>query len=128
MMDHPQQILQTWLDYVNARNLEGVLGLYHEEATLLPTFSNKTLNQPSRIRDYFERLAGREELRVDLHAKTVRIQALSDRIHVLSGIYRWHLEVDGEGLSFEARFTYAVNLDLERPILHHHSSQVPRML
>jgi hypothetical protein len=48
--------------------------------------------------------------------------------YCLCGIYCWRFAVDGEPLSFEARFSYFMDTARPRPILHHHSSQIPRML
>jgi len=49
-------------------------------------------------------------------------------IWTMSGIYNWRFIVDGELLNFEARFSYLVDLSKSSPIIHHHSSQIPRML
>ena len=83
---------------------------------------------PEAINGYFEQLGTRQGLGVELHANTVRIQQYDDHIEGIMGIYRWRFDVDQEGLSFEARFTMITDLTSETPILHHHSSQVPRDL
>ena len=113
---------------VNDGDLEALLGLYDSQAVLIPTFSNRLLNTPEKLREYFERLASREDLSIALHAKTVIVQELQDPIFSLSGIYNWRFAIDGELLNFEARFSYLMNVSKPRPIFHHHSSQIPRML
>jgi hypothetical protein len=118
--------LDQWLHAVNQADVAQVLACYQDDAVLLPTFSNKSLRGEAGLRDYFERLGSRPNLRVELHDKTLTIQSLAGDGHALGGIYRWGFEVDGEDLSFEARFTFV--LDGDGLIVHHHSSQVPRML
>lgn len=49
-------------------------------------------------------------------------------LHTISGIYNWRFLVVGEALNFEARFDYLIDLKKTSPILHHHSSQIPRAL
>lgn len=127
-MKKPEEILEQWLQAVNKGDIESVLALYDKSAVLIPTFSNKVLKTPADIREYFVKLASREQLSVDLHEKTLFIQYIKDELYAVSGIYCWHFSVDGELLSFEARFSYVLNLDLPNPIIQHHSSQIPRML
>ncbi len=128
MTQTPESILKDWIAAVNAGDVEGLLALYDERAVLIPTFSNRVLKSPERIRDYFEKLAGRDELSVSVHDKTLIVQPLRDTLATISGIYCWRFAVDEELLSFEARFSYILDLDLDRPIRHHHSSQIPRTL
>jgi hypothetical protein len=77
---------------------------------------------------YFEQLATRQGVGVKLHDKSLRTQLMSDTLHTLSGVYSFEFEVDQVLLSFPSRFTFVVDLSREKPILHHHSSQVPRNL
>ncbi len=128
MMKTPKEILKNWLYAVNNNDIENVLKLYHEDAILIPTFSSRILKTPDTIREYFERLSTRDELSVALHDKTLITQALTDNICTAAGIYCWRFAIDGQLLNFEARFSYALNLALENPIIHHHSSQIPRVL
>jgi len=127
-MNNPEPVLKDWMRAVNSGDLEGVLALYDPKAVLIPTFSNRLLSQPPSIRDYFEKLCAREDLSVALHERTLGIQALGADIHAMHGIYCWRFAIDGELLSFEARFSYLLDLARTTPILHHHSSQIPRML
>lgn len=128
MTSDPKEVLKKWMDAINEVDVEGLLNLYAENAILLPTFSNRLLNDSAKISDYFEKLKSYKELSISLHEKTVTVQSLVASTYALSGIYCWRFMVDEELLSFEARFSYVVDLSLERPILHHHSSQIPRML
>jgi hypothetical protein len=127
-MKTPQDILEQWMQAVNNGDVESLLGLYDSQAVLIPTFSNRLLNKPDKLREYFEKLGSREELSIALHEKTLIVQELQNQIFSLSGIYNWRFIVDGELLNFEARFSYVIDLSRPSPILHHHSSQIPRML
>lgn len=124
----PKDVLVEWMDAVNNGDVEGLLALYDEHAVLIPTFSNKLPNTPDKLRDYFEKLGSREGLSIALHEKTLHVQPIKDDIYMLSGIYNWRFDVEGEMLNFEARFSYILDLSKPRPIMQHHSSQVPRML
>jgi hypothetical protein len=127
-MKTPQDVLEQWMQAVNNGEVERLLGLYDSQAVLIPTFSNRLLNKPDKLREYFEKLGSREELSIALHEKTLIVQELQNPIFSLSGIYNWRFIVDGELLNFEARFSYVIDLSRPSPILHHHSSQIPRML
>jgi hypothetical protein len=123
-----ESVLKDWLAAVNKRDLKRLLALYNERAILIPTFSNRLLDSPPRIREYFRKLASHKELSVSLHEKTLLVQPISGRLYALSGIYCWRIALDTEPLRFEARFSYLLDLAKPRPILHHHSSQIPRTL
>ena len=124
----PKGLLDEWVSFVNEKNMNGLLALYSVDSVLIPTFSNRILNTPEKIRDYFEKLCSRECLNVNLHERTLLHREIQNDIYSLSGIYCWRFAVDGELLTFEAHFSYVINLSFPNPILHHHSSQIPRML
>ncbi len=127
-MKKPDDVLYEWMQGVNSGDLEGLVGLYDEQAVLIPTFSNRLLSKPLPIREYFTKLCSREDLSIALHEKTLLNQSYGGSIHGLQGIYCWRFAIDGEMLSFEARFSYVLDLARPKPIIHHHSSQIPRML
>ncbi len=124
----PPNPLQLWLAAVNAQNIEGILSLYAPEAVLVPTFSAMALSTPEGIRGYFEKLGARPGLSVTLHERTVTTQEWPNGTTIISGIYCFRLLMDDEPLSFEARFSMVTDTTLPAPILHHHSSQIPRQL
>ena len=128
MIKTPKDVLQEWMQAVNEGDIAGLLALYDEKAILIPTFSNRLLSTPEKIREYFNKLCIREDLSIALHEKTLVIQSVNDDISALCGIYCWRFAIEEELLSFEARFSYLLNLSLPSPIIHHHSSQIPRML
>lgn len=125
---NPNDLLLEWARLVNERHLDGVCALYDESAVLIPTFSNRLLNTPERIGEYFETLCSREGLVLSLHEKPRLATPVSGSLYALSGIYRWRFAVEDEPLDFEARFSFVLDLERPAPILHHHSSQIPRML
>ena len=128
MFEKPEQVLHSWLDGINSGNLDRAISLYSAKAVLLPTFSNKSLTKLKDKESYFAQLTGYKNLSVVLHAGTLRTQHMSAMLFIMSGIYCWRFEIEGELLSFEARFTMAVDLASPGPIVHQHSSQIPRML
>jgi len=123
-----RDLVHAWMSAVNSRQIADVLSLYADDAVLLPTFSPNTIRTEEARRSYFEQLAARPGLSVSLHEKTLRVQPVFGRVEIASGIYRFHVEIDGEPLVFEARFSFLVDTARPKPVLHHHSSQIPRTL
>jgi len=127
-MKTPEDILNCWVAAVNGKDIETLVGLYGENAVLLPTFSNRMFKDLKGIREYFQRLSQRNDLGVKLHHKPLMVQPIDLDKYALSGVYCWSFSIDGELFSFEARFSYILDMGLTRPIIHHHSSQIPRMI
>jgi hypothetical protein len=125
---NPVEVLTKWMAFVNKGDVNGLLSVYDENAVLIPTFSNRLLKGRESLRGYFEKLGSKEELSIALHEKTIITQDVGDQLHTISGIYNWRFSVEGEVLNFEARFDYLIDLKKSSPILHHHSSQIPRAL
>lgn len=127
-MNTPLDVLNEWMHGINTGDVEKLLGLYDENAVLIPTFSNRLLNTHEKIKDYFEKVGQKEALSITLHDKTVQVQNIGENLYATSGIYAWHFSIDNEPLTFEARFSYVIDLAKNSPILNHHSSQIPRSL
>jgi len=127
-MNKALEILQEWMNGINTADVEKLLSLYNEDSVLIPTFSNRLLDNKEKIKDYFEKVGTKEQLSIALHDNTVITQELAENIFSVSGIYNWRFDIDGELFNFEARFSYIFDLSKESPILHHHSSQIPRTL
>ncbi len=121
----PQEVLNRWLDAANAGDVEGLLNLYDDAAVLLPTFQGKILDTPDGIRAYFEKLAGYDTLSVAIEEGSLHVQEAAGSVHVLGGNYDWAWSTGGQSTQCRARFTYVVNPAADKPILHHHSSQIP---
>jgi hypothetical protein len=127
-LTNPTEVLYKWMDSVNKGDVNALLSVYDDNAVLIPTFSNRLLKGKDALRGYFEKLGSKEDLSIALHEKTIILQDIGDNLHAISGIYNWRFSVDGELLNFEARFDYLLDLKKNSPILHHHSSQIPRAL
>ncbi len=128
MFDSPKQVLELWVNGINSRKLHDVVDLYDENAIILPTFSNKCLSNSDAIRGYFEKLSSFKDLNVVVHDNTLLVQRLSPELYSISGNYFWRFMVEREVLGFEARFTFTINIKHTKPIIHHHSSQIPETL
>ena len=119
---------QFWANCINAGRIDDVVGLYSENAVLMPTFSPHAARDEAGLRAYFTQLSSREELGVKLHENVIDCLRIADDGYVVNGIYSFQFKVDGTLLTFPSRFTFVIDLARERPILHHHSSQIPRTL
>ena len=128
MIREPHEMVERWMELVHKRELEKILTLYDQKAILIPTFSDSIQNTPEKIREYFKKLLGRNNLKLTLHPKTIRTQQLNETLFVVSGIYQWKFNVENELITYEARFTYVIDVTNTSPIIHHHSSQIPRMI
>lgn len=80
MIKKPKDILEQWMKAVNEGDVKTLLNLYDNNAVLIPTFSNRLLNTPEKLKDYFEKLGSREDLSIALHEKTLIIQELENQI------------------------------------------------
>jgi hypothetical protein len=123
MTNTPEMILQRWIEYVNKLEVDNIVSLYGETSTLLPTFSPDSLSKPEHIKEYFMQLATRKNLSINLHNETLRKYEIGKNT-----IYSFHYMVDDANLTFPSRFTFIIDTSKKKPILHHHSSQVPRKL
>ncbi|MBL62546.1 MAG: DUF4440 domain-containing protein [Opitutae bacterium] len=126
MQDNPKATLDLWISRVNELAVEDLLDLYAENAVLLPTFSDALLTGKDGIRSYFEELGGHQGIEVSVVEDSLITQSLSDDLQTIGGIYEWRFGGGDEVVTVEARFTYVLDLSLTSPILHHHSSQLPR--
>lgn len=128
MKNTPEKILERWIEYVNKLEVDNVVGLYDGASTILPTFSPHSLSTPQHIREYFTQLSTRKNISVTIHNETLRKHEIGENKYVLVGIYSFIFMVDDVSLTFPSRFTFILDLSKEKPILHHHSSQIPRTL
>jgi len=118
----PESIVAHWVEQLNNGNLERLLHMYHIEATLLPTFSPNLLSTPEQIKEYFVRtIEDQASVEID-HSRTIK-RKLSESIYLMTGFYIFYLGNDRKR-EFKSRFTFLIDLTNERPIQHHHSSQI----
>ncbi len=117
-----------WAGLVRDKKLNEVIALYDSASILMPTFSPHSIKTRDRLLEYFTQLTEREGLSVNLHENTQECRKISEKDYVLSGIYSWQFKVDDTLLTFPSRFTFVLDLSRDAPIIHHHSSQMPRTL
>ena len=118
----PETIIDHWAKYFNNGNLERLLDMYHEEATLLPTFSPNLLSTPEQIKEYFVRnIEDQASVEID-NGRTIK-KKLSENMYLMTGFYIFYLDNDRKR-KFKSQFTFLIDLTTERPIQHHHSSQI----
>ena len=114
-----------WASQVNSGDVDAVVALYNEKATLLPTFSPKVVKDRTGLINYFTGLASKEGAGVELQDDTVVCLPAGQHGYVTSGMYAFRFKVDGSLQTFPSRFTFVIDLAEDSPILHHHSSLVP---
>ena len=119
----PENIIGHWVDHFNNGNLECLLGMYHESATLLPTFLPNLLSTPEQIEDYFVRaIEGQASVEID-DSQTI-IKKLSENMYLMTGAYIFCLNKKSN-TKYLSWFTFLIDLSVDSPIRHHHSSRVP---
>ena len=50
----PENIIEQWAEHFNNADMKAILNLYHDHATLLPTFLPKLLESNNEIKGYFD--------------------------------------------------------------------------
>ena len=119
----PEIIINHWAEYFNNGNLEYLLNMYHEEATLLPTFLSKALSTREQIEDYFiKTIEGQASVEID-DSKTIN-KKLSENMYLMTGAYVFCLKKKSS-TKYLSWFTFLIDLSADSPIKHHHSSRVP---
>lgn len=119
-------ILNKWVERVNAGDVDGLVNMYDTSATLFPTFSPTFIATLEGIREYFVKMASKADLVVQLHEETVAEHHIGESAVSMYGIYTFTCVVDGAEVTFPSRFTFVLDKTNEYKILHHHSSQIPR--
>ena len=119
----PEIIIDNWAEYFNNGNLEYLLNMYHEEATLLPTFLPNLLSNPEQIEDYFVKtVESQASVEID-DSKTIN-KKLSENMYLMTGRYTFCLKTK-DNIKYLSWFTFLIDLSVDSPIRHHHSSRVP---
>ncbi len=126
MFIKPTTIIQVWTRAVSAGEREEVLALYHANATLMPTFSDRLLRNSEEIGGYFDGVFKNQSLKVSVEEDTLLIEELSPDIYCMSGIYDWQFGHASGFKNVRARYTFIVALKFSAPIVHQHSSQIPQ--
>ena len=120
MSDITSELLQKWVAAIKSGDPKRVTELYHRDAILLGTFSNKERVGHELILEYFENLL----------KSPVEVQIVSEHPFVESpdcAINSGHYNFVTNGKTINARFSFVyifVNSG-EHKILSHHSSVMP---
>ena len=122
----PEIIINHWAEHFNNGNLESLLDMYHEGATLLPTFLPNLLSTPEQIEEYFVRTIDHQaSVEID-DSQTIK-RKLSENMYLMTGFYIIYFN-NNRKREFKSRFTFLIDLSTEKPIQHHHSSQISESL
>jgi len=113
------ELLQKWVGAIKSGDPKQVTELYHSDAILLGTFSNKERVGHELILEYFENLL----------KSHVEVQIVSEHPFVESpncAINSGHYNFVTNGKTINARFSFAYSKnDAEWKIIAHHSSVLP---
>ena len=122
-LNQPLLIIDQWASFFNNGNLDGIMNLYHDNSTLLPTFLPNLLSTPEQIENYFVRtIEGQASVEID-DSQTI-IKKLSDNMYLMTGVYIFCLKKKSN-TKYLSWFTFLIDLSVDSPIRHHHSSRVP---
>ena len=112
------ELVQKWVNAIKGGDPKQVTELYHDDAILLGTFSNKERVGQGLILEYFENLL----------KSPVEVEVVSEHPHIFessavnSGLYNFI--TNGKTINARFSFVYHKN-DTEWKIISHHSSVLP---
>ena len=119
----PLLIIDQWASFFNNGDLDGIMNLYHDNSTVLPTFLPNLLSTPEQIEDYFVRtIEGQASVEID-DSQTIK-RKLSENMYLMTGAYVFCLKKKSN-TKYLSWFTFLIDLSVDSPIRHHHSSRVP---
>ena len=122
-LNQPLLIIDQWASFFNNGDLDGIMNLYHDNSTLLPTFLPNLLSTPKQIEDYFFRtIEGQASVEID-DSQTIN-KKLSENMYLMTGVYIFCLNEKSD-TKYLSWFTFLIDLSVDSPIRHHHSSRVP---
>ena len=115
------KILHIWEKYFNNQNLKDILNLYHQKSSLIPTFTSDILLDYNDIKKYFLFLFKEQKRSVNIQNESIVEQQIVEKVYLSIGNYIFYLS---QGREYPARFSFILDISLENPIKHHHSSQI----
>lgn len=118
-----ENLLRKWETCLNNGDLDGIVDLYTNNAVLWGTFSDIIRDDHGLIREYFEVLFLKENLKVKFGATNLR---KFGEAAIYSGEYEFSYQ-DEEEVRCPARFSFVFYKDQDGQyrIIDHHSSLVP---
>jgi uncharacterized protein (TIGR02246 family) len=112
-----------WVSALNSGKSDQVVKLYAKDATLLPTLSPKILTTHQQIKQYFDMLAGKPNIKVVVDKLRVSIIG---NIAFSNGLYTISYTENGHTISVPARFSFVYqHRSGQWLIIDHHSSVLP---
>ena len=119
----PENVIEQWANYFNNADTKNILSLYHDRATLLPTFLPKLLTSNNEIKGYFE-VAFNGDASVEVNVENAIIKELPGNNFLITGDYIFCLGSKGDK-KYLSWYSFLIDLSSDSPIRHHHSSRVP---
>jgi len=121
-----ENLLRTWESRLNKGDLEGIVSLYTKNAVLWGTFSDIIRDNHQLIREYFEALFLRENLKVEFGESNLRVFG---QAAIYSGEYEFSYHDNGL-IKCPARFSFVFHKDETGTykIIDHHSSLTPELM
>ena len=119
----PENVIEQWANYFNNADTKSILSLYHDSATLLPTFLPKLLTSNNEIKGYFE-VAFNGGASVKVNVEDAITRELPGNNYLITGSYIFCLGSKG-GKKYLSWYSLLIDLSSDTPIKHHHSSRVP---
>ena len=119
----PENVIEQWANYFNNADIKGILSLYDDSATLLPTFLPKLLSSNNEIKGYFE-VAFNGDASVEVNVEDAIIKGLPGNNFLITGSYIFCLGSKGDKM-YLSWYSFLIDLSIDSPIRHHHSSRVP---
>jgi len=114
---------QAWVDAFNSHNPDRVVALYDIDAVFWGTTSPTLRNTPSSIRDYFQGLPKRPQVKITLGESHIRVYG---DIGLNTGSYTVSDVRDSQAVVTPARFSFTFRKrEGNWLIVDHHSSAVP---
>ncbi len=118
--------MRRWVEKFNDPQAGPPSDLYADDGVLLATFSPEPLRTRAQIKTYLEKITANGELQVAVNQDSVTVQPLDGDCYAVTGSYVFQIGEGDAAPRYPSRFTFVVDVSKERPILHHHSSQVPQ--
>lgn len=120
-----QGAFSRWRQALSSGKADNVVTLYDTDAILLATLSATPLTTQQERRDYFTKLTARPKLAVTVDKEYLKV--LDDTTAVISGLYTFHFEENGNMMALPARYTFVYEKkNGQWLITDHHSSKLPR--
>ncbi len=118
-----ENLLKKWEEYLNSGDIDGIVSLYTNNAVLWGTFSDIIRDTPELIREYFEILSYRKNLKVTFGSSNLRSFG---QAAIYSGVYEFSYE-SSKVIKCPARFSFVFYKDESGiyRIIDHHSSLTP---